>query len=185
MRRGSQLSGPGGEAPQAVGGRKAHGPTAEKDFTKDINTKERRKGIRSAIAATADPDTVAERGHRFDGDLPLVADDGIERIERTADVIDVLRELGLGNDLARVQEPAKRAGKGKNRGRPNRPKVGPLLVVAEDGGIGQAARNIPGVEVAQVQELNAELLAPGAQAGRLVVWSEAALERLDEEGMFQ
>ncbi|MDY6768844.1 MAG: 50S ribosomal protein L4, partial [Candidatus Nanohaloarchaea archaeon] len=79
FRRGMQMSGPGGEAPQAVGGRKAHPPKAEKDFEKDINEKERRKGIRSAIAATMDGDVVRERGHAIeDVDLPLVVDADVE-----------------------------------------------------------------------------------------------------------
>ncbi len=186
MRRGSQLSGPAGEAPQAVGGRKAHPPKAEKKFDKDINETERRKAIRSAIAATMDTDTVAERGHRIgDVDLPLVVDDAVEDIEKTADIIGLLEELGLAAELERIQEPQHRAGKGSNRGRPTRQRVGPLFVVGEDNGVSRAARNIPGVEVRQVEQLNAEALAPGTDPGRLVIWSTNAVEQLDEEGLFR
>lgn len=186
MRRGSQLSGPGGEAPQAVGGRRAHPPKPDKDFSKDINDKERRKGIRSAIAATADPEAVEERGHVLpDADLPLVVDTAVESLEKTSEVEDLLHDLGLGEELERVKEPEQRAGRGKSRGRPTRQKVGPLLVVAEDDGISRAARNIPGVEVAAVEDLNAELLAPGTEPGRLTVWSENAIETLDSEDLFR
>ncbi len=56
--------------------------------------------------------------------------------------------------------------------------VGPLIVVAEDKGLLNAAANIPGVAVAVVEGLNAELLAPGTHAGRLTVWANGAVERL-------
>lgn len=186
MRRGSQLSGPGGEAPQAVGGRRAHPPKAEKDWSKDINDSERRKSIRSGIAATTDAELVADRGHVVpeDAELPLVVNSEVEAMERTVEVRDLLHQLGLEAELDRVKEPQHRAGKGTMRGRRTRTKVGPLLVVAEDQGVSRAARNIPGVDVAQVDNLNAELLAPGAQPGRLVVWSENAITELDE-GLFR
>ncbi|MDY6776915.1 MAG: 50S ribosomal protein L4 [Candidatus Nanohaloarchaea archaeon] len=186
MRRGSQMSGPGGEAPQAVGGRKAHPPKAEKDFSKDINDKERRKGIRSAIAATMDREAVESRGHEVgDAELPLVVSDEVEGFEDTSEVVKLLEELGLEDELERVEEREERSGKGKNRGRRKREKTGPLLVVGEDGGVSRAARNIPGVEVARVEELNAEVLAPGTEPGRLTVWTENAVEKLGEEDMFR
>lgn len=185
FRRGMQMSGPGGEAPQAVGGRRAHPPKADKDWSKDINDTERRKAIRSAIAASTDAELVRERGHRFDGDLPLVVSSELDSMDRTQDVVDALTNLGLEDELERVADRQQRAGKGKGRGRRYREKVGPLLVVGKDDGVVRAARNIPGVDVCTVDQLNAELLSPGAEPGRLVVWSETALERLDEEGLFR
>ena len=47
-----------------------------------------------------------------------------------------------------------------------------------------AADNLQGVEVSVVNNLNAELLAPGGDIGRTTVWSKAALERLDKEKLF-
>ncbi len=185
FRRGMQMSGPGGEAPQTVGGRRAHPPKAEKDFTKEINDKERRKAIRSAIASTANPEKVKERGHRIGNiDLPLVVEGELEELQKTKDVKEVLKSIGLEEELERCQEKKIRAGKGKMRGRKYKRKVGPLLVIEEDKGIRRAARNIPGVQVARVEDLNAGLLAPGAVSGRLTVWTENALNKLDE-GLFQ
>ncbi|MDY6777084.1 MAG: 50S ribosomal protein L4, partial [Candidatus Nanohaloarchaea archaeon] len=60
----------------------------------------------------------------------------------------------------------------------------PLVVVGEDRGISDAVSNLPGVDAVTVENLNAALLAPGTQPGRLTVWSANALERLDEEGLF-
>jgi large subunit ribosomal protein L4e len=56
--------------------------------------------------------------------------------------------------------------------------VGPLIVVAEDKGLAEAASNIPGVDVVAVNDLNAETLAPGALPGRLTLWTSGAIERL-------
>lgn len=56
--------------------------------------------------------------------------------------------------------------------------VGPLIVVAENRGIAEAAHNIPGVEVATVSTLNPEMLAPGTHPGRLTVWTSSAIAKL-------
>lgn len=180
--RGQQFYSVGAESPNTRGGRRAHPPKAEKDFSENINDKERRKAIRSAISATADEELVSKK-HDYDGELPLTAE-GLSGIEKTSELEEELEELGLEDELERVKEKKVRPGKGSNRGRKYRRKVGPLVVVAEDEGISQAAGNLPGVEVSVVDQLNAEKLAPGAEPGRLVVWSEKSLERLEDEGLF-
>ena len=58
--------------------------------------------------------------------------------------------------------------------------VGPLIVVAENRGLFNAASNLPGVDVATVNNLNAEMLAPGTHPGRLTLWTNGAIEQLDE-----
>ena len=57
--------------------------------------------------------------------------------------------------------------------------VGPLLVITKNEGVAEAARNLPGIEVASVENLNAELLAPGTHPGRLTVWTSSAFEKLE------
>ena len=84
----------------------------------------------------------------------------------------------------RAKEKKIRAGKGKGRGRPYKTKVGPLFVVSKKCDLLNSAKNLAGSEVVQVKDLNAELLAPGADAGRLVVWSEAAVKALEEKKLF-
>jgi len=54
------------------------------------------------------------------------------------------------------------------------------VVVAENKGILEAARNVPGVNVVTVADLNVELLAPGTHPGRLTIWTSNAIERLGE-----
>jgi len=58
--------------------------------------------------------------------------------------------------------------------------VGPLLVITKNDGVAEAARNLPGMEVASVENLNAELLAPGTHPGRLTVWTSSAFEKLEK-----
>ena len=59
-----------------------------------------------------------------------------------------------------------------------------LIVFATDKGVFKATRNLPGVESVHVKDLNAELLAPGGQAGRLVLWTKDALDALKNQALF-
>ena len=43
-----------------------------------------------------------------------------------------------------------------------------------------ALRNFVGVDYAEVKLLNVEMLAPGGHSGRLTLWTESALKKLDE-----
>jgi large subunit ribosomal protein L4e len=174
-------------APGTVGGRVAHPPEARKVILERINKKENRLAIRSAIAATASKERVEARGHKIASlpEFPLIIDDAIESLLTTKDVIESLNKLGLDEDLRRASDGrGVRAGKGKMRGRKMKTPKSLLIVVGEDKGISTAARNLPGVDVVEVHGLNAELLAPGTHAGRLVVWSKSAIERLEKEDLF-
>jgi large subunit ribosomal protein L4e len=172
----------GAFAPNTVGGRTTHPPTAEKRIRNRFNRKERRLAIRSAIAATGSMDVVTSRGHATQHvkTIPLVVTDGIESIMRTREARQVFQALGISPDLERVTKSQKiRAGKGTKRGRKRRHGVGPLLVVSTDNGVSMAVGNLLGVDVVAVEKLNVELLAPGTVPGRLTVWSSSAFEKLD------
>jgi large subunit ribosomal protein L4e len=165
--------------PMAVGGRRSHAPQPNADYSEKINIKERRKAIRSAIAATANTELVVARGHRFSRDLPVVAQDSLESLNKTSDVIKFLVAAGLWDDVMRAKMGRNiRAGKGKLRGRKYKGRKSLLIVAGQDQGLGKAARNLPGVDFITVEMLNAELLAPGTKAGRLTVWTESSLQKL-------
>ncbi|KAF5088481.1 50S ribosomal protein L4 [Methanoculleus horonobensis] len=165
--------------PQATGGRAAHPPKVEKILVKEINRKEKRKAFRSAVAASTYPDLVRGRGHLFAGDLPLVFEDRFEEITRTGDVIAALTALGVYGDVERAKGSRKvRAGRGTMRGRRYKQRKSVLIVTG--GEPLRAARNLAGVDAVAVDQLNTELLAPGTQAGRLTVWTESAIRRLEE-----
>jgi large subunit ribosomal protein L4e len=181
-----RLKGGGGRAafaPSTVKGRQPHPPRAEKKILKSIPKKEAKLALFSAIAATAQKDAVASRGHRIEDALqiPLIVDNAIEGLTKAKEVEEILTNLGVIEDIARVRDRRKiRAGKGKHRGRKMKHAVGPLIVVVENKGLANAARNVPGVEVTTVANLNTEMLAPGTHPGRLTLWTNGAIERLDK-----
>src|SRR6056297_273705 len=176
-----RTNGEAARVPQAVGGRKAHPPKEEKDRTLSINDKERKKAIRSAVAATADADLVADRGHEFDEDLdlPLVVSDDFEDLVKTKEVVSFLEAVGLDADIERAEENKSiRAGQGTTRGRKYKTPKSVLFVTSDEPS--KAARNLAGADVATAGEVNAEDLAPGAHPGRLTVWTESAVEEVAE-----
>ncbi len=166
--------------PQAVGGRRAHPPLPEKVFELKINKKENQKAIRSALAATSNKELVAKRGHKIGGlnELPIIVENNLEDITKTKDVLKFMSKIGLDNELERINERKIRPGKGKTRSRKYKRKIGPLFVVTKEGKIGRALKNVSGLDVCNVQNLSVEKLAPGADAGRLTIFTKDALEKL-------
>ena len=63
-------------------------------------------------------------------------------------------------------------------------KKGPLMIVSKDCKLSKAMNNLVGVDVCLVKNINAELLAPGANLGRLTIWSEGAIEKIAKEKLF-
>ncbi|MFB6125458.1 MAG: 50S ribosomal protein L4 [Halanaeroarchaeum sp.] len=178
-----RVNGRAARVPQAVGGRRAHPPKVEKDRTLTVNTKERKAAVSSAIAATADADLVAERGHRFDEDLelPLVVSDDFEDLVKTKEVVSFLEAIGAYEDVERADDGRSvRAGQGKLRGRKYRTPSSLCIVTSSETGPSKAARNLPGVTVATGAAVSAEDLAPGGEPGRLTVWTESALAEVAE-----
>jgi large subunit ribosomal protein L4e len=169
--------------PGTVKGRSAHPPVAEKKIRKKIPRKEMRLALRSAVAATAFKEIVASRGHMVDDvpDFPLVVVDEIQGLKKTKEVEEAFIHLGVWPDIFRVKESRKvRAGKGKMRGRKMKQAVGPLLVIDKNEGVAEAARNLLGVDIVSVNNLNVELLAPGTHPGRLTLWTSSAIEKVDK-----
>jgi large subunit ribosomal protein L4e len=164
--------------PQAVKGRKAHPPKAEKIFEKKINKKENEAAIRSALAATANPELVNNRGHVISTkELPIIVVDSLENMKKTKDVKSFLEKV-MKDEMKRCSLKKIRPGKGKARGRKYRKKKGPLIIVSGECPLLKAAKNIPGLDAVRLGELNIELLAPGTQAGRLTILTKGVLEKL-------
>ncbi len=184
----------GAQAPGTVGGRKGHGPKPWADWSMKINHKERLKARNAALAAVHEAETVSRRGHRFESDrtLPIVVEnelealwedladkkdeDGIKATKRGAEV---LKALGVYGDIERATAGTHiRAGRGKLRGRRYRTPTSVLLVATKLDGVARVFRNFPGVEVVAPSGLNAEILAPGGDPGRLTIFTEGALDAL-------
>jgi large subunit ribosomal protein L4e len=172
------------ESPNNVGGRRAHPPRPEHSFEKKINVKERRLARASALAASSSEETVRNRGHRFKEGLtlPVIVDDKLESIERTGELMNVLRSIGLEEDIKRAHDGKHiRSGRGKMRGRRYKQPSSILFVASPGSAVLVGARNLPGVNTISPENLNTELLAPGGDPGRLVVFSKKALLSLGGE----
>jgi len=149
-----------------------------------INTTEKRHALVSAISASGVPALVMARGHRIDqvAEIPLVLDTkAVSSIDKTSKAQALLKSINAFADVEKViDSKGLRAGKGKLRNRRYVQRRGPLVVFSEKGPMVKALRNIPGVELINVNYLNLLLLAPGGHLGRFVIWTKDAFEKLDK-----
>jgi len=183
---------PGGgthRAGQATFGNQARGggmfnPTKVwRRWHRRVNVTMKRHAVAVALAASSLPPLVMARGHRIGNvpELPLVVSDSLESITNTKQAVEALKTVGCSDDLQKVIDSKKlRAGKGKARNRKYTMRCGPLVIYNEDNGITKAMRNIPGVETANVNNLNLLRLAPGGSFGRFVVFTEGAFKKLSD-----
>merc|ERR1719473_88624 len=123
------------------------------------------------------------RGHKIDNvvEVPLVLNAEAEKAKKTKEAIALLKAVGAYADVEKAGASKKvRRGKGKMRNRRYRQRRGPLVIYNNDAGITRAFRNLPGVELCQVDRLNLLTLAPGGHLGRFCIFTAPAFERLDE-----
>ena len=134
----------------------------------------------SAISASMNRDFVINRGHKIDNlvNLPLVVVDDLESMNRTKDIRITLTNLGLSDELERLSQVRLRSGKSRLRGRSRKIKKGPLIVCSQDLGIGDSCKNLLGVDLVEAKNLNVSDLAPGTDAGRLVIWTKNSFSNL-------
>src|SRR5918912_1072027 len=96
-----------GEAAGVAGirqGRVAHPPESWKNIYKKVNNKEKQLALCSAIAATARKDLVERRGHKVSNisSFPIIVSDAIEDLSKTKDLLNVLRAIGMNDELKRL-----------------------------------------------------------------------------------
>jgi large subunit ribosomal protein L4e len=162
--------------PSSVKGRRAHPPHVNKTIIERMNRKEYRLALISAIAATAHSSFVQSRGHKVKVALPIVVDDSFESLSKTSEAHKALSAI-IGDDLARCRDPKLRTGVRKRKGGKRYPKSA-IIAVADNAPVLRAARNIPGIDAVPASSLTVEALAPGAKAGRLALYSKAALGQI-------
>ncbi len=183
-RRGTRFYWVGATSPNTRGGRRAHPPKAGKNWVQKINQKENRKAIRSALAASLNKGLVQERGHHLPENYPFILSSDLEKLAKTKEVEEALQKLNFQPELERTLVKKIRAGLGKLRGRKYQRKKGILIVVGEDCPLLKSAQNLPGLDIVKPNQLNAQLLAPGAQPGRITLYTENAINKLEKEKLF-
>ncbi|DAZ92868.1 TPA: hypothetical protein N0F65_003047 [Lagenidium giganteum] len=179
---GTARAGQGAFGNMCRGGRMFAPTRIWRKWHRKINVNQRRFAVASALAASALPALVTARGHRIEKvpEVPLVLEDAVESVAKTAEAAKILAKFGADADVEKVKDSKKiRTGRGKSRNRRYTTRRGPLIVYANANGAEKAFRNIPGVELANVERLNLLQLAPGGHLGRFIIWTRSAFERLD------
>ncbi len=167
------------QSPNNVGGRRAHPPKVAKDLGCKVNKREMSLAKLSALGATSRMDLVRSRGHKFGEELtvPVLVKDDFESIKTTKKAIEALTSIGVFEDVQRALNGKQvRAGRGKMRGRRYRIPKSLLVVVSKECSGGRSVKNLPGVDVTTPAGVNASMLAPGGDPGRLVLISESAFQ---------
>lgn len=181
---GTHRAGQGAFGNMCRGGRMFAPTRIWRRWHRKINVNQKRYAVVSAIAASAVPSLVMARGHKIETvpELPLVVSDSAEGIEKTQNAIKALKQIGAYPDAEKAKDSVGiRPGKGKMRNRRYISRKGPLIVYGTEGAkLVKAFRNIPGVEVANVERLNLLKLAPGGHLGRFIIWTKSAFVKLDE-----
>eukprot|EP00549_Striatella_unipunctata_P015600 CAMPEP_0118679376 /NCGR_PEP_ID=MMETSP0800-20121206/3752_1 /TAXON_ID=210618 ORGANISM="Striatella unipunctata, Strain CCMP2910" /NCGR_SAMPLE_ID=MMETSP0800 /ASSEMBLY_ACC=CAM_ASM_000638 /LENGTH=382 /DNA_ID=CAMNT_0006575361 /DNA_START=29 /DNA_END=1177 /DNA_ORIENTATION=+ len=180
---GTSRSGQGAFGNMCRGGRMFAPTKTWRKWHKKINITQKRYAVASALAATAIPALVMARGHVIDEvpEIPLVVENSLESTSKTSSGKELLAAIGAYDDVEKAANSKQiRAGKGKMRNRRHTIRRGPLIIYAEKDGLEFGFRNFPGVEMCCVDRLNLLQLAPGGHMGRFCIWSQAAIEKLDQ-----
>jgi large subunit ribosomal protein L4e len=165
-------------------GRLAHPPESWKVIYKKINKKEKMIALYSSISSTAIGDLAKKRGHIIDNvkSFPLVVINELENIQKTKELYQVLKALGIKEDLNRVEQSIKkRTGKSRRRGRSNRIGKSAIIVVGKnDSQLLNLNDSIPGITIKYVKNLSVLDFAPGSKPIRLAIFTQGAIDILNE-----
>jgi len=148
-----------------------------------VNINQKRYAVASALAASAIPALVLARGHQIATipEVPLVvATDAVETLAKTKNALALLTTLRANADVIRCKVIQRHSGKARLRNRAKKIKVGPLIITGNKGATAfKAFRNLAGVQVTNVFDLDILKLAPGGHLGRFIIWTQAAFEYLN------
>jgi len=179
---GTSRSGQGAFGNMCRGGRMFSPSKIWRRWHRKVSVGQRRYAVVSALAASAVPALVQARGHRISNvpEFPLVLSDALNSVSKTKEARAVLERIGAIADVDKVRESKKiRCGAGKARNRRYTQRRGPLIIYTASEGLDRGFRNLPGVEIARVDNLSLLDLAPGGHLGRFVIWTKGAFEKLD------
>lgn len=179
---GTSRSGQGAFGNMCRGGRMFAPTKVWRKWHKKISTNQRRYAVTSALAASAVPALVMARGHKIDNvpEFPLVLTDALNSIKSSKGAVSALKTVGAYDDVEKSANSKKiRTGSGKQRNRRYVMRRGPLVIYDASEGLDKAFRNLPGVELTLVDNMNLLDLAPGGHIGRFCVWTKGAFEKLD------
>jgi large subunit ribosomal protein L4e len=172
-------SGMAGGVASIVHGRLPFPPRSEKTIRKELNKKERRLALASAIAATADKDLVAKHGPIFSTELPIFVSDEIEKVAKVRELKKFLSAIGADKELTRASARKKKLN--PNISHLRKTGAGPLFVVSDNSILKSTLRSLPGVSVVKASDLSVLELAPGSSPGRLTIWTKSSLGTIPKQ----
>ena len=156
--------------PSSKKGRRAHPTKVEKKIKEEINIKEYRKAIKSAISGLL---------INNDRAYPVIVDDKIEEIEKSKEFISVLKNLNLYNIVEDAKEPRIRKGLSRKSRKRIFKKALILFISNKEKPLYKAARNIAGLEICTLDELRVNKIAPGNKP-RPSLWNKSAIEHIED-----
>ena len=169
-RRGTQFYWVGAGHPGARGGRKAHPPKGI-GTEKRINHKEAIMAMNSAIAATANQETILARYATLEKSQGLVVIESLP--DKVKDLLKTLKQIFKDNYNLIEKQKQVRPGKGKIRGRKYKTNAGLLILTApEEKATTKQFDTIP------IDQVSITDLYP---LGRLTMYTKKAIEFLSED----
>ncbi len=174
-RRGSQFNWVGAEVSNVRGGRSIHHPVGLRYYRK-INKKEQVLALNSALAATTQTKYVQSRYARLNGtsvNAPWVVESKLDDMNFKQLKIMLKNIFGDMFELI-LQHKRVRAGRGKSRGRQYKSNAGLLLVKSSKENV-----RASGIDIVNTNDVEIGDLYP---LGRIVLYTEKALEELNEVG---
>ncbi len=170
-RHGASFNWIGATVSNTRGGRRPHAPRAGKNLFKKVNKKELLIALKSALVGTFDALSLEKKfgrkmeiGGVFTSDILDI---------KTKDFILAMKEVFGESSESVFKTKTIRAGIGKMRGRKYKSNAGMMFVIGNEEGMKRK-----GIEVVRVNDLNVKDLAPNGVAGRLVCYTEKAIEEI-------
>jgi len=170
-RHGSSFNWIGATVSNTRGGRRPHAPRAEKNLFKKINKKELLIALKSALVGTFNAKAL-EAKYQRKMEMGGVFDSAILDV-KTKDFVLAMKAVFGESYNSVLKTKTIRAGIGKMRGRKYKSNAGMMFVVGNE-----ESMKRKGIEVVRVDDLNVKDLAPNGVAGRLVCYSEKAVEEI-------
>lgn len=168
-RHGASFNWIGATVSSTRGGRRPHAPRAEKNLFKKINKKELLIALKSALTGSLDAKALETKfGRKVNVGGVFTAD---ILSAKTKDFVAAMK--AIFGDENFLKKRSIRAGIGKMRGRKYKSNAGLLFVVGSEEEMKRS-----GVDVVKVSDLAVKDLAPNGVAGRMVCYSEKAIEEI-------
>lgn len=170
-RHGASFNWIGATVSNTRGGRRPHAPRSEKNNFKKVNKKELELAMKSALVGTLNAKALEAKYNRKMEMGGVFASEILD--VKTKDFVLAMKAVFGESYNSVLKKKSIRAGIGKMRGRKYKSNAGLLFVVGNE-----EKMKRKGVEVVSVKDLTVKDLAPNGVAGRLVCYSEKAIEEI-------